>query len=131
MTAKQVIFREDAHAKIVRGVTMLANAVKVTLGPKARTVMLERAYGAPTIINSGVVVAREIEKRTGYETRVTVLGHIQRGGSPTGFDRVLGRGQRRGLLRRRVLFFFLPSERGKRRREKNKRTHTFFEEKRF
>jgi hypothetical protein len=46
MTAKQVIFHEDAHAKIVRGMTVLANAVKVTLGPKARTVMLERAYGA-------------------------------------------------------------------------------------
>lgn len=55
MTAKQVIFREDAHARIVRGVTVLANAVKVTLGPKARTVMLERAYGAPTIINLSLI----------------------------------------------------------------------------
>ena len=67
MTAKQVIFHEDAHVKIVHGVTVLANAVKVTLGPKARTVMLERAYGAPTIINSGVVVAREIELKDRFE----------------------------------------------------------------
>jgi chaperonin GroEL len=67
MTAKQVIFREDAHAKIVRGVAVLANAVKVTLGPKARTVMLERAYGAPTIINSGVIVAKEIELKDRFE----------------------------------------------------------------
>ena len=67
MTAKQVIFHDDAHAKIARGVTVLANAVKVTLGPKARTVMLERAYGAPTIINSGVVVAREIELKDRFE----------------------------------------------------------------
>ncbi|MBE0619678.1 MAG: chaperonin GroEL [Burkholderiales bacterium] len=67
MTAKQVIFRGDAHAKIVRGVTVLANAVKITLGPKARTVMLERAYGAPTIINSGVVVAKEIELKDRFE----------------------------------------------------------------
>ncbi len=67
MTAKQVIFHEDAHAKIVRGVAVLANAVKVTLGPKARTVMLERAYGAPTIINSGVIVAKEIELKDRFE----------------------------------------------------------------
>ena len=67
MTAKEVIFREDARARIVRGVAVLANAVKVTLGPKARTVMLERAYGAPTIINSGVIVAKEIELKDRFE----------------------------------------------------------------
>jgi chaperonin GroEL len=67
MTAKQVIFHADAHARIVAGVTILVNAVKVTLGPKARTVMLERAYGAPTIINSGVIVAREIELKDRFE----------------------------------------------------------------
>jgi chaperonin GroEL len=48
-------------------VAVLANAVKATLGSKARTVMLERAYGAPTIINSGVVVAREIELKDRFE----------------------------------------------------------------
>jgi len=67
MTAKQVVFREEAHAAIVRGVAVLANAVKVTLGPKARTVMLERAYGAPLVINSGVIVAKEIELKDRFE----------------------------------------------------------------
>jgi len=67
MTAKQILFHEDAHARIVRGVTVLANAVKVTLGPNARTVVLERAYGAPIVINSGVVVAREIELKDRFE----------------------------------------------------------------
>ncbi len=67
MTAKQVIFHEDAHVRIMRGVALLANAVKVTLGPKARTVVLERAFGAPTIINSGVVVAKEIQLKDHFE----------------------------------------------------------------
>jgi len=67
MTAKEVIFRSDAHAKLMRGVAILANAVKVTLGPKARTVVLERAFGPPTIINSGVIVAREIELQDRFE----------------------------------------------------------------
>jgi chaperonin GroEL len=67
MTAKQLVFHGDAHAKIVRGVAVLANAVKVTLGPKARTVVLERAFGPPTIINSGVIVAREIELADRFE----------------------------------------------------------------
>jgi chaperonin GroEL len=67
MTAKQVIFHEEAHAKIVRGVAVLVNAVKVTLGPKARTVVLERSFGPPIIINSGVVVAREIELKDRFE----------------------------------------------------------------
>jgi chaperonin GroEL len=61
MPAKQIIFGEDVHAKILAGINTLASAVRVTLGPKARTVVLERSFGAPTIINSGVVVAREIE----------------------------------------------------------------------
>ena len=67
MTAKQVIFHGDAHARIVHGVEILANAVKVTLGPKARTVVLERSFGAPTIINSGVIVAKEIELKDRFE----------------------------------------------------------------
>jgi len=67
MSAKQLVFHGDAHARIVAGVDTLVQAVRVTLGPKARTVMLERAYGAPTIINSGVVVAREIELRDPFE----------------------------------------------------------------
>ena len=61
MTAKQIVFQDDARARIVSGVAQLARAVRGTLGPKARTVMLQRAFGAPIVINSGVVVAREVE----------------------------------------------------------------------
>jgi chaperonin GroEL len=67
MSAKELVFHHAAHAKIVAGINTLAQAVRVTLGPKARTVMLERAYGAPIIINSGVVVAREIELADRFE----------------------------------------------------------------
>jgi chaperonin GroEL len=67
MAAKQLIFHRDAHAKILAGMTTLANAVRPTLGPKARTVVLERSYGAPAIINSGVVVAKEIELEDRFE----------------------------------------------------------------
>jgi len=67
MTAKQIIFGERAHAKILAGMGKLTGAVRVTLGPKARTVVLERSYGAPTIINSGVVVAKEIELEDRFE----------------------------------------------------------------
>jgi len=61
MTAKQILFYDDARAKIRDGLNQLADAVKITLGPKGRTVVLGRSYGAPTVINSGVAVAREIE----------------------------------------------------------------------
>jgi chaperonin GroEL len=67
MTAKQILFHKDAHDKILAGMAQLANAVRVTLGPKARTVVLERPYGAPAIINSGVVVAKEIELEDRFE----------------------------------------------------------------
>ncbi|OGA25176.1 MAG: chaperonin GroL [Betaproteobacteria bacterium RIFCSPLOWO2_02_FULL_67_26] len=61
MTAKQIVFRRNAHARILAGMSTLTNAIRGTLGPKARTVVLEKPYGPPAIINSGVVVAREIE----------------------------------------------------------------------
>ena len=67
MAAKQLVFHSEAHAKILAGINTLVQAVRVTLGPKARTVVLERAFGAPTIINSGVVVAREIELEDRFE----------------------------------------------------------------
>ena len=67
MPAKQLMFGESAHAKIVSGMNILADAVRVTLGPKARTVVLEKPYGAPVVINSGVVVAREIELKDRFE----------------------------------------------------------------
>jgi len=67
MTAKQILFHKDAHDKILAGMAQLANAVRVTLGPKARTVVLEKSYGPPAIINSGVVVAKEIELEDRFE----------------------------------------------------------------
>ena len=60
MAAKEVKFRDAARAKIVAGVNVLADAVKVTLGPKGRNVVLERSFGAPTITKDGVSVAKEL-----------------------------------------------------------------------
>ncbi len=67
MTAKQLLFGEGAHQRLLRGMNILADAVRVTLGPKARTVVLERSWGAPTVINSGVIVAKEIELEDRFE----------------------------------------------------------------
>ncbi|WP_297575304.1 chaperonin GroEL [uncultured Deefgea sp.] len=67
MAAKEVIFGDSARAKMVAGVNVLANAVKVTLGPKGRNVVLERSYGAPTITKDGVSVAKEIELKDKFE----------------------------------------------------------------
>jgi chaperonin GroEL len=61
MTSKQILFGEDARLRLLTGVNVLSNAVKVTLGPKGRTVVLGRPYGESIVINSGVAVAREIE----------------------------------------------------------------------
>jgi chaperonin GroEL len=67
MAAKEVIFGDSARAKMVNGVNVLANAVKVTLGPKGRNVVLERSFGAPTITKDGVSVAKEIELKDKFE----------------------------------------------------------------
>ena len=67
MAAKQVLFAEDARVRIVRGVNTLANAVKTTLGPKGRNVVLERSFGAPTVTKDGVSVAKEIELKDKFE----------------------------------------------------------------
>ena len=61
MASKDVIFGGEARARMVEGVNILANAVKVTLGPKGRNVVLERSFGAPTVTKDGVSVAKEIE----------------------------------------------------------------------
>src|SRR5690554_2267552 len=61
MAAKEVIFGDEARQKLVEGVNILADAVKVTLGPKGRNVVLERSFGAPTVTKDGVSVAKEIE----------------------------------------------------------------------
>ena len=67
MSAKQLIFHDAARDKIRRGVDALAEAVKVTLGPRGRTVILEREFGAPQIVNSGVLVAKSIELEDRFE----------------------------------------------------------------
>jgi chaperonin GroEL len=67
MAAKEIRFSEDARARMLRGVNILANAVKATLGPKGRNVVLEKSFGAPTITKDGVSVAKEIELADKFE----------------------------------------------------------------
>ncbi|QID17120.1 chaperonin GroEL [Nitrogeniibacter mangrovi] len=67
MPAKEVKFHDAARARMVEGVNILANAVKVTLGPKGRNVVLERSFGAPTVTKDGVSVAKEIELKDKFE----------------------------------------------------------------
>src|SRR4029079_17733111 len=70
MAAKDVVFSQSARRRITHGVDVLANTVKVTLGPRGRTVLLERSWGAPTATKDGVTVAKEIE----LEDRLANLG---------------------------------------------------------
>ncbi len=67
MAAKEVRFSDDARTRMVRGVNLLANAVKATLGPKGRNAVLEKSFGAPTITKDGVSVAKEIELKDKFE----------------------------------------------------------------
>ncbi|WP_301391094.1 TCP-1/cpn60 chaperonin family protein, partial [Thalassolituus sp. UBA1965] len=67
MAAKEVKFGNDARSKMLDGVNILADAVKVTLGPKGRNVVLDKAFGGPTITKDGVSVAREIELEDKFE----------------------------------------------------------------
>jgi chaperonin GroEL len=67
MAAKDVKFSDDARARMVKGVNVLANAVKVTLGPRGRNVVLDKSFGAPTVTKDGVSVAKEIELEDKFE----------------------------------------------------------------
>ena len=67
MAAKQLIFHDEARARMLRGIDILAAAVMATLGPRGRTVVLDREFGAPQIVNSGVLVARAIELEDRFE----------------------------------------------------------------
>src|SRR6202022_1105047 len=67
MAAKEILFDVRAREAILKGVNTLANAVKVTLGPKGRNVVLEKSFGSPTITKDGVTVAKEIELENGFE----------------------------------------------------------------
>ena len=65
--AKQMIYGEEARKKLLDGITAATDAIKVTLGPKARTVVLDKSFGSPTIINDGVTIAKDIELPDPYE----------------------------------------------------------------
>src|SRR3990172_70923 len=67
MAAKDIKFSDDARARMLRGVDLLADAVKVTLGPKGRNVLIEKSFGAPRISKDGVTVAKEIELKDKFE----------------------------------------------------------------
>ena len=67
MAAKQLIYSEEARAAILKGVDKLANAVKITLGPKGRNVVIDKKWGSPTITKDGVTVAKEIELEDPFE----------------------------------------------------------------
>src|SRR5687767_15086301 len=67
MAAKEIVFDETARARILTGVNTLADAVKVTLGPKGRNVVIEKSWGAPTVTKDGVTVAKEIELENKFE----------------------------------------------------------------
>src|SRR5574337_690884 len=67
MPAKQLLFDEEARRKIQKGVDLLAAAVKVTLGPKGRNVVIDKKFGAPNITKDGVTVAKEIELEDSFE----------------------------------------------------------------
>ena len=67
MPAKCILFHDTARAKIAEGVNILADAVKMTLGPRGRNVILDRPFGTPLVANSGVIVAKEIELEDRFE----------------------------------------------------------------
>ena len=67
MAAKEVKFSQDARDRMLRGIDILTNAVKVTLGPKGRNVVLDKSFGAPRITKDGVTVAKEIELEDKFE----------------------------------------------------------------
>jgi chaperonin GroEL len=67
MSAKDVLFGDDARGRMLEGVNILSNAVKVTLGPKGRNVILDKSFGAPTVTKDGVSVAKEIELKDKFE----------------------------------------------------------------
>ncbi|MFB3101081.1 MAG: TCP-1/cpn60 chaperonin family protein, partial [Gammaproteobacteria bacterium] len=67
MSAKEIKFGDDARQRILKGVNTLANAVRITLGPKGRNVVLDKSFGAPTVTKDGVSVAKEVEVKDKFE----------------------------------------------------------------
>ena len=83
--AKQILFNEDARRALGKGVDALANAVKVTLGPKGRNVVLDKKFGAPTITNDGVTIARDIELEDPFENMGAQLVKARHSTPPKGW----------------------------------------------
>jgi len=75
MSAKEVRFSDAARNRMLAGVDILANAVKVTLGPKGRNVVLDKAFGAPSVTKDGVSVAKEIELEDKFENMGAQMGY--------------------------------------------------------
>jgi len=75
--AKQIVHGEQSRQAILRGVNLLADAVKVTLGPRGRNVVIDKKFGSPTITKDGVTVAKEIERRHHHRNR-SGAGHLPR-----------------------------------------------------
>jgi chaperonin GroEL len=67
LAGKDIIYREDARRALEKGVNALADAVKITIGPKGRNVVLDKKFGTPMIVNDGVTIAREIELADPFE----------------------------------------------------------------
>ena len=76
MATKEIIFGTQARSRILNGVNTLANAVRVTLGPRGRNVVIEKSFGAPTITKDGVTVAKEIELEDKFENMGAQLSLI-------------------------------------------------------
>jgi chaperonin GroEL len=76
MAYKQVLFRSEAREKILRGVTALADAVRVTLGPKSKCVLLEKRFGVPVVCNDGVTIAKEMALKDPVENLRLLLGSV-------------------------------------------------------
>ena len=74
MSAKEIIFDQRAREAILKGVNTLADAVKVTLGPKGRNVVIEKSFGSPVITKDGVTVAKEIELDNKFENMGAQMG---------------------------------------------------------
>src|SRR5215813_13205658 len=76
MAAKQLLFDESARQKVLRGVELLSRAVKVTLGPKGRNVVIDKKFGSPTVTKDGVTVAKEVELPDPYENMGAKLVNV-------------------------------------------------------
>ena len=93
--AKQILFNEEARRSLERGVDALADAVKVTLGPKGRNVVLEKKFGSPSIINDGVTIARDIELEDPFENMGAQLVKEHHHCNPAGSGYDTGRHEER------------------------------------